>query len=311
MQAPTRIGIIIPTYNRPHLLTDCANPIAALTVPPACEMTLILVDNSPEQSAKSFHEDHRDSFPFPFHYAHQPKKGLSRARNLGIEKALEEGADALLFVDDDMRLLPDYLHKLIEVMKAKNADAVRGKMRIIEEGGTVHRTRQSSLFGETLGRDMLAGNGVLIKACLFKELNLRFDERFIGGMEDGDFFYRAHLQGAKLYSVEDAEFTEYRPQSRIPSRNRKEELTGLMSSRCAHTAVRRYRGGLWRACRYVLRRGIPLILQIILRLLILPTAPKKCWRKVENYAYRLAGTFQGLHRFNIPLEPPTKLDKKE
>ena len=208
-----------------------------------------------------------------------------------------------------MRLLPDYLCRLIKSMKAKNADAVRGKMRIIEEGGIVHRTRRASLFAEILGRDLLAGNGVLVKARLFGELNLRFDERFIGGAEDGDFFYRAYLQGAKLYSVEDAEFMEYRSQDRLPAKNRKGRLTRLMEARCAHTALRRYRGGLWRAWRYVLRRGIPLILQIILRLLILPTAPKKHWRKVENCGYRLAGLLQGLYRSNIPMEPPTKREQ--
>ena len=305
MQAPTRIGIVIPTYNRPHLLVDCVNSIAALTVPPEHEITLILVDNSPEQSAKPVHENHRDTFPFPFHYAHQPKKGISRARNLGIEKALEERADAILFVDDDMRLLPDYLYRLVKAIKAKNADAVRGKMRIIEEGGKVHRTRRASLFAGILGTEMLPGNGVLVKSRLFIELNLRFDERFIGVAEDHDFSYRAYLQGAKLYSVEDAEFMEYRPRGRRPS-DRKEELARIMMARSIHTGLRRYRGGLWRAWQYLLRRGVPLVFQIILRLLILPTAPKKHWRKIENYACRLAGLFQGLYQFNIELESPAE-----
>lgn len=215
---------------------------------------------------------------------------------------LADSGEAILFVDDDMRLPPDYLKTLIIGMQKLSADAVRGKMRIIEESGHVQSSRRASLLSRS---DMLPGNGVLVVAKIFGEWGLRFDERFIGGFEDGDFFYRAYLRGARLFSLEHAHFWEFRPQTRMPSGNRKEELTGLMAVRRAHVSVRKYRGGLWRALLYICRCGVPLVLKIIWRVVTLPFSLKRNLNKIQNNAYRLVGLIQGLWLFQIPLEETT------
>ncbi len=106
---------------------------------------------------------------------------------------------AILFVDDDMRLPPEYLRILIAEMEKRNADAARGKMKLVYEDGQVRHSRQASLFAR---RDILPTNGSLVAASIFKGYNLRFDERFMFGYEDADFFYRAHLRVARLYLLE-------------------------------------------------------------------------------------------------------------
>ncbi len=112
---------------------------------------------------------------------------------MGIEKVFADDGDMILFVDDDMRLLPEYLRILITEMQKRNADAARGNMKLAYENGEVRPSRRASLFAR---RDILPTNGLLVAASIFKDYNLRFDERFMFGYEDADFFYRAYLRGA-------------------------------------------------------------------------------------------------------------------
>jgi len=131
------LWVCIPTLRRASILGDCLDSISRLVVPVNSTLSLILVDNDAAQTAKPLYDEKSRNFPFPFYYAHQPRRGLSRARNLGVEKMLAHGGDAVLLVDDDKRLPPDYLTRLVADMHRFRADAVRGKMRIVEESGKV------------------------------------------------------------------------------------------------------------------------------------------------------------------------------
>ncbi len=75
---------------------------------------------------------------------------------MGIEKMLADDGDMILFVDDDMLLPPEYLRILIAEMQKRNADAVRGKMKLVYEDGQVISSRWASLFAR---RDILPANG--------------------------------------------------------------------------------------------------------------------------------------------------------
>ena len=244
-----KIYICIPTLNRAKILVPCIESIAKIESPPDSHISVLLIDNDSEQTAKPVF-DARQNFPFPFFYYCQPCRGLSRARNMGVEKMLAGGGDAIIFVDDDMRLPPDYLKNLTAEMQKRNADVARGKMHIIRENGDIKPARRASLLSR---RDMLPGNGVLVAAKVFKDYGLRFDERF-------------------------------------------------MSTRQAHVSVRKYRGGWHRGAAYVLRRGIPLIMQIIARIILFPFSPNKNLQKIQKLSYQAAGLIKGLWRFNIRLE---------
>lgn len=289
MTALKNIWICIPTLKRPQLLAACLDSLRFIKLPPNAQVSVVLVDNDAEQSAKTVVETLTD-FPLPLFYMCCPQRGLARARNVGVEKIIAENGDAILFVDDDMRLPPQYLNLCVEAMRKLAAEAVRGKMRIVEDSGKVQVPRRASLFSR---RDMLPGNGVLVAARVFVEFGLRFDVRFMQGFEDGDFFYRAHLCGAKMFLLEDTYFWEYRPQHRMTF-TRAEELRRFMEMRQAHVAVRKYRGGWRPALWYILRRGVPLLLQMIGRGVLLPFSPVKNWHKMENCGWRLAGLVRGL-----------------
>ncbi len=295
-----KIYICIPTLNRTAILVPCLESIAQIETPPDAQISVLLIDNDSEQTAKSVF-DSQQNFPFPFFYYCQPRRGLSRARNMGVEKMLAADGDMILFVDDDMRLPPEYLRILIAKMQKRNADAIRGKMKVVSENRQVRPSRLASLFSR---RDILPGNGVLVSAKVFKGYNLRFDERFMFGHEDGDFFYRAHLCGARLFLLEHPYFFELRPDSRELAEE--DKLEYFMAMRQNHVAIRKYRGGWHRGVAYVLRRGIPLILQIVVNFIVLPFSPRKKAKKIQRISYQLAGLVKGLWHFNIRLESSDK-----
>ncbi len=112
---------------------------------------------------------------------------------MGIEKMLADDGDMILVVDDDMRLPLEYLRILIAEMQKRNADVARGKMKLVYEDGQVRPSRRASLFAR---RNILPTNGSLVAARIFKDYNVRFDERFMFGYEDANFFYHVHLCGA-------------------------------------------------------------------------------------------------------------------
>ena len=196
------IWIVIPTFRRAEILADCLKSISEMTSS-AMQISLVLVDNDDKQTARPVFDSFSHNFPFSFFYIHEPKKGVSRARNRGIKEAIANGAQAILFVDDDMRLPPDYLRLLIAEMIKRRADAARGAMRHVKHNYE-NIPRRASLF---LRRDMLPCNGALVATRVFTEWNIYFDPRF-PWFEDGDFFYRIYLRGGRLFLVPHVFFYE-------------------------------------------------------------------------------------------------------
>lgn len=94
------LSIIVPTFRRegllPPLLTAVAAQASALPHP----VELILVDNSPEASAKAV--------PLPdfVRYVHEPRTGVAEARNRGVAEAR---GTHVIFLDDDEIPAPGWL----------------------------------------------------------------------------------------------------------------------------------------------------------------------------------------------------------
>ncbi len=290
------ILVAIPTYKRLDFLPDCIEAVMRQTVTNAT-LTVLMVDNAPDQSAKPFYDQYPPT-PYPFIYLHQPEKGLSNARNMAIEYAISEISDALLYVDDDMRLPPDYLQQQIDAMKKHGADAVRGIMQTVDEQG--QPLNKARWRGFSHWREMLAGNGVLIARKIYSKMELRFDSRYTFDFEDGDFFYRSYIKGAKLYQT-DTLFNELRKSDRRQPVDRKTELMRLARTRQKHVQIRKNNGGIWRALWYVIKRIIFTALPMLPLLLLLPIKPHKSWKKLQNKFYQINGLVKGLimpHSFN-------------
>lgn len=121
------ISIVIPVYNVEQYLPACLRSVLAQTYR---KLEIILVeDGSTDQSGALC-----DEFAFQdrrIKVLHQENKGLSGARNSGLEIA---GGELVSFIDSDDCVAPDYIEALYELKKKYQADIVCCDYEAFSEG---------------------------------------------------------------------------------------------------------------------------------------------------------------------------------
>jgi glucosyl-dolichyl phosphate glucuronosyltransferase len=104
------ISCVICTYNRDKFIIMCLESLSRQNAPKE-QFEVIVVDNASTDGTanlvKSFLNEHSD---LPFRYVFEPKKGLSNARNRGIEEAKGE---IVLYLDDDAESEPNLISEMI------------------------------------------------------------------------------------------------------------------------------------------------------------------------------------------------------
>lgn len=121
-------SIIIPIYNAERSLEKCLNSINDQSFH---EYEVILVDDGSKDSSYVICQEFakKDS---RFCLIHQDNKGVSSARNAGLERAK---GDYICFVDSDDYISPDYLKYLYERIESGRADALFiGYYKVNKEG---------------------------------------------------------------------------------------------------------------------------------------------------------------------------------
>jgi succinoglycan biosynthesis protein ExoM len=165
------------------------------------EPIVIVVDNDPEASASAIvGEMGRAAF-----YIHEPRRGITWARNSAVETALAVNADFIAFIDDDAWPTDSWLSNMIYTQRETGADIVRGRTTLVYPDPLPYwiipkkkRTgsRESGDAFPVNPRFIAAGN-VLISSKLVRDWGLRFDHRFaLCSGEDTEFFTRATRRGA-------------------------------------------------------------------------------------------------------------------
>lgn len=146
--------MIIPTYNRAHMIARCLESALAQTLK---DYEVIVVDDGSTDATRDFllkaYGNHVQ------YIAHPTNKGLSAARNTGIAHA--RGIYIAVLDDDDL-WLPDKLALQIDLMKA-NPDVVLaycGTLKVDCQGELLEEVKpekRGHLFAEMLNRNCLKG----------------------------------------------------------------------------------------------------------------------------------------------------------
>lgn len=99
---PVSLTIIVPTFRRESYLLPLFAAVASerATIPEPVD--LVLVDNSPEASARTV----AANAPEFVRYVHEPQTGVARARNRGVAEAT---GSHVIFLDDDETPAPGWL----------------------------------------------------------------------------------------------------------------------------------------------------------------------------------------------------------
>lgn len=107
-------SIIMPTFNRGHLIESAIRSVINQVYQ---SWELIIVDNASEDNTCGVIRDFSKTEK-RIKYFYIPEKGVSKARNFGIQKAK---GDFVCFLDDDDLYLPNFLLKLNEGILKHNS----------------------------------------------------------------------------------------------------------------------------------------------------------------------------------------------
>jgi glycosyltransferase involved in cell wall biosynthesis len=103
------ISVVICTYNRDRFIGETLNCLSKQTLSPAA-FELIVVDNNSTDNTASITKNFIDAHSFlQARYVYEPRKGLSFARNRGIQEAK---ASIIAYIDDDVILANGYLEAI-------------------------------------------------------------------------------------------------------------------------------------------------------------------------------------------------------
>src|SRR3989440_1106847 len=180
-----KVSLIIPTFNRPHLLPRCVE--SALLA--GRDVEVIVVDDALADRTAGVCEGLRG-----IKYVRlERNQGVAGARNVGL---LASTGDYVAFLDDDDLRLPGSLtHQLALLEAAPEAGFVAGAITLADQDCVptgevaVPRARSGDLFWQVLELNLqLLPASVLVRRECFFEVGL-FNQR-IAGVDDWDMWTR-------------------------------------------------------------------------------------------------------------------------
>ncbi len=158
------VSVIIPTYQRAAVLGEAIESVLAQTF---TDYELIVVDDGSTDGTLQVVEKYKEKITF----LHQPNRGVSAARNLGIQHSRGQ---LIAFLDSDDLWLPDKLSNQVPLFQAQAVGLVFGDIRFFS-GKTIQRKtsfdlyppRRGKIFGDLFARNFIPASTVVVrKACL-------------------------------------------------------------------------------------------------------------------------------------------------
>lgn len=188
-----RVSVIIPTYNRAHLIQRALDSLLQQTFQ---DFEILIIDDGSS--------DHTRAALAPYagriRYVYQQNAGVSAARNHGIRLAQGE---LLAFLDSDDLVLPDKLAFQVAYLdQHPEIDIVYGGWQILDEDEGTPRTEiRPAQSVDVLEKLLWDGYYFPIHAALMRRSCIEragmFDET-IAAFEDPDFWLRMALAGCKF-----------------------------------------------------------------------------------------------------------------
>jgi len=181
-----KISVIIPTYNRPHLLRRAIESVLNQTFD---DFEVLIIDGARSKETKDIVESYGDG---RLRYIPQRGKGIANARNLGVKRARGE---FIAFLDDDDRWKENKLE-----IQLKTFEKLSDKYCLIytafnyyhlekdEILGTKRPIARGYVYNQMLLDNITGTSTIMVKRDCFKETGL-FREDFIT-CEDWDMWLR-------------------------------------------------------------------------------------------------------------------------
>lgn len=210
------VSVIIPTYNRAHMLCDCIDSILRSTY---TNLEIIVVDNkSTDQTVDLVRSKYQEKAQVRIM---KLKKNMMAAggRNAGIKRA---NGDYLLFVDNDNIVCPDMIQRLVEEMEQDTHIGLVGPLSIDKYNNdkiwlasgdyNFFTSRPKTLYSGKRVEEVVLNkhyktcyspNVMMVRNDVIKAVG-GFSRTYFAMYEEADFGYRIQKAGYQAYIVTDA-----------------------------------------------------------------------------------------------------------
>jgi GT2 family glycosyltransferase len=211
--------IVIPVHNRVKLTRDCLLSLGRQT---RSDFKVVVIDDG---STDGTSQMIKAEFPQVSILPGDGNLWWTRATNMGVQYALDRGADYLMTLNDDVIATDDFVEKMMLWVERK-PKVLLGAIAID------HATRKTVYGGQIINWKLathvklvdllkaeeqhglhevthLPGRGLLVPAEVFRKIGLFDADRFPQSLADLDFTHRAIRAGYKAFCNYDAKLLVY------------------------------------------------------------------------------------------------------
>lgn len=216
------VRVAVLTYRRPGDIAAALPRLAAQAEAvrsPVVTTDIVVVDNDPDGSARSFVTGFAGPTGVPVRYENETTPGISAARNRALDTA--DGVDLLVFIDDDERPTDGWLARLLDTWRTHRPAAVVGPVvseyevepnAWVQAGRFFNRRRMPT--GTRV--EVAATNNLLLDLAQIRALDLRFDPFFgLSGGGDTMFTRLLHRRGGVMVWCDEAVVIDVVPAARV------------------------------------------------------------------------------------------------
>lgn len=211
-----RVAVIIPMWNQVELTQRCLRSLGALRRPPE---QVIVVDNGSSPDPRALLHTARPDVTV---VRLECNRGFAGGCNAGIRRALSDGADAVLLLNNDTTVDPGLLGELVRALEEDPHIATAGAKTLSDETpprlqsaygvltfrGSLVRVEGVAegavdVFHTECDVDIVFGTAMLLRRTALEAIGL-LDEDFFAYHEDVDWCTRARRSGWRIRYVPSA-----------------------------------------------------------------------------------------------------------
>jgi hypothetical protein len=209
--AAAKVAVVVLAWNGRALTMACLESLESLRYP---NRSVILVDNaSTDGTADAVRKAYGGRIAV---IENAENLGYSRGNNVGIRRALEDGADFVLLLNNDTTVDAALVDRLVEVMAVSEDIGIAGPKiyyasppdRIWFAGGEIHlargtskhigiRERDTGRYDSVRDVDYVTGCALLARRAVFERIGY-LDPVYAAYYEDADFCVRARRAGFRV-----------------------------------------------------------------------------------------------------------------
>lgn len=195
------VSVVIPTYNRCTMLSRCLDSLFNQSYQKNMYEIIVINGTSKDGSEKVL-INYEKKAPCKFLWITLEGKGISDARNLGIEKSK---GDPICFIDDDCVADFNWISNLINGFSDDTIGAVGGKIASYQlETPLQQYTEDARILSQDqfiLKNKLISANAAYRRQIL---INISGFDNYLIACEDGDLAIRTQLAGYKLCYIPEA-----------------------------------------------------------------------------------------------------------